>query len=122
LSTDYETLPKSRHFHPKKIFQPMTFTIFKIVAAGLEKTGNLTGLSYNEINILVYYFLLPIGVGWFPEFMQKPVWADMNLAYLFALSQFFMSWALAFVYVVAAAGWDRRETALLANFGFTSKH
>lgn len=71
---------------------------------------------------VVYYFLLPIGVGWFPEFMQKPVWADMNLAYLFALSQFFMSWALALVYVVAAAGWDRRETALLAKFGFTSKH
>jgi hypothetical protein len=28
---------------------------------------------------------------------------------------------LAFIYVVAAAGWDRREHALLAKFGFNSR-
>jgi uncharacterized membrane protein (DUF485 family) len=46
----------------------------------------------------------------------------VNIAYLFALSQFFMAWVLAFIYVVAAAGWDRSERALLAKFGFTSEH
>ena len=71
---------------------------------------------------VVYYFALPVGVGWFPDFMNQKVWGDVNIAYLFALSQFFMAWVLAFIYVVAAAGWDRRERSLLAKFGFTSEH
>lgn len=65
---------------------------------------------------VVYYFSLPVLVGWFPEMMSRPVWGDMNWAYLFALSQFFMAWIVAFLYVAAAAGWDRRVTALLAKF------
>jgi len=71
---------------------------------------------------IIYYFALPIGVGWFPDFMMQKIWGDLNLAYAFAFSQFFMSWALAFVYVFAAAGWDRRQNALLAKFGYTSKN
>ena len=71
---------------------------------------------------VVYYFALPVGVGWFPEFMQKKIWGDVNIAYLFALSQFFMAWILALIYVIAAAGWDRSERSLLAKFGFTSEH
>jgi uncharacterized membrane protein (DUF485 family) len=47
------------------------------------------------IFFIVYYFLLPIGVGWFPGLMEKKVWGDVNLAYLYALSQFFMAWILA---------------------------
>jgi len=66
---------------------------------------------------IVYYFLLPVGVGWFPQLMEKKVWGDMNLAYLYALSQFFMAWILAGIYVAAAAGWDRSEHALLKKFG-----
>ena len=64
----------------------------------------------------------PIGVGWFPEFMEKKIWGDMNIAYFFALSQFLMAWVLAAIYVVAASGWDRSERTLLAKFGYTSKH
>ena len=41
---------------------------------------------------LVYYFLLPILVGYAPEFMSTRVIGVVNLAYLFALSQFFMAW------------------------------
>ena len=70
---------------------------------------------------ICYYFALPVGVGWFPQLMGKKVWGDMNLAYLFALSQFFMAWILAGIYVVAAAGWDRSEHALLEKFGHASK-
>jgi len=65
---------------------------------------------------IVYYFALPIGVGWFPRLMETRVLGDMNLAYLFALSQFFMAWILAFLYVAVAAGWDRRASALLEKF------
>jgi uncharacterized membrane protein (DUF485 family) len=71
---------------------------------------------------IIYYFLLPIGVGWFPRFMETKVWGDVNLAYMFALSQFFMAWVLAAIYVAAAAGWDKREHALLAKFGLDTKH
>ncbi len=66
---------------------------------------------------IVYYFTLPILVGWFPEMMSRPVWGDVNAAYLFALSQFLMAWILAFIYVAAAAGWDRKAAAVLKKFG-----
>jgi uncharacterized membrane protein (DUF485 family) len=48
--------------------------------------------------------------------MDQKVVGEVNLAYLFALSQFFMAWILAFLYVGAAAGWDRQAVALLAKF------
>ena len=73
------------------------------------------------IFFIVYYFLLPIGVGWFPGLMEKKVWGDVNLAYLYALSQFFMAWILAAIYVAAAAGWDKSEHALLKKFGVDHK-
>jgi uncharacterized membrane protein (DUF485 family) len=65
---------------------------------------------------IVYYFTLPVLVGWFPKFMDQKVLGEVNLAYLFALSQFFMAWILAFLYMAAAAGWDRQAAALLAKF------
>ncbi|MFZ9874089.1 MAG: DUF485 domain-containing protein [Candidatus Methylacidiphilales bacterium] len=66
---------------------------------------------------IVYYFALPIAAGWFPELMQREIWGRVNVAYLFALSQFLMTWGLAFLYVWAAAGWDRQEHRLLKKFG-----
>lgn len=68
------------------------------------------------IFFVVYYFALPYLVGYHPQLMQRKVWGEMNLAYLFALSQFFMAWALAAVYVVIAKGWDRKAAALIAKF------
>ena len=65
---------------------------------------------------VIYYFTLPVLVGWFPRLMETPVWGSMNLAYAFALSQFFMAWILAFLYVAAAAGWDRQAAGVLAKF------
>ena len=70
---------------------------------------------------IFYYFALPVAAGWFPELMQREVWGRINVAYLFALSQFFMTWGLAFLYVWAAAGWDRQEHRLLRKFGADSK-
>jgi uncharacterized membrane protein (DUF485 family) len=65
---------------------------------------------------VVYYFTLPVLVGWFPKFMEQKVVGEVNLAYLFALSQFFMAWIIAFLYLAAAAGWDRQAAALLGRF------
>lgn len=56
---------------------------------------------------IVYYFLLPILVGYAPEFMSTKVIGVVNLAYLFALSQFFMAWTVARLYVKAANNFDR---------------
>lgn len=68
------------------------------------------------IFFVVYYFSLPVLVGWFPRLMETEVLGKVNLAYAFALSQFFMAWILAFLYVGAAAGWDRQAAAVLAKF------
>jgi len=68
------------------------------------------------IFFVIYYFTLPILVGWFPEMMSKSAIGPMNWAYLFALSQFFMAWILAFIYVAAAAGWDKKTAIILAKF------
>jgi len=70
----------------------------------------------STIFFLVYYFALPILVGWFPGMMSQTVWGDMNWAYLFALSQFFMAWVLAAIYVGVAAGWDKQANVILARF------
>lgn len=58
------------------------------------------------IFFIVFYFLLPYLVGYYPEKMDKRVWGSVNIAYLFALSQFFVSWLLAWLYVRAARKWD----------------
>jgi uncharacterized membrane protein (DUF485 family) len=56
---------------------------------------------------IVYYFALPILVGYAPAFMSTKVIGNVNLAYLFALSQFFMAWTIAFLYVKAAGDFDK---------------
>jgi uncharacterized membrane protein (DUF485 family) len=56
---------------------------------------------------VVYYFSLPVLVGYFPQFMSRRVWGPVNLAYLFALSQFVMAWVLAGLYVRWANHIDR---------------
>jgi len=48
---------------------------------------------------LVYYFLLPILNGTATSFMRTEVIGHVNIAYLFALSQFVVAWVLAWVYI-----------------------
>jgi uncharacterized membrane protein (DUF485 family) len=56
---------------------------------------------------VVYYFALPVLVGYAPAFMSKKVLGPVNLAYLFALSQFFVAWGIAWAYVAAARKFDK---------------
>jgi len=58
------------------------------------------------IFFIVYYFALPVLVGYFPGLMDTNVIGKINLAYLFALSQFFMAWILMYLYVRRARTWD----------------
>lgn len=81
----------------------------KLVAAKIRFIAPTT------VFFLVYFFALPILVGWFPDLMKTKV-GTVNYAYLFALSQFLMAWAVAAIYVGKAAGWDKAAEALLAKF------
>lgn len=55
---------------------------------------------------VLYYVALPVLVGYAPQFMSIRVgW--VNLAYLFALSQFVVAWLIAGLYVRAANAFDR---------------
>lgn len=69
---------------------------------------------------LVYYMALPVLIGYFPALMKKPVWGAVNVAYLFALSQFAMTFILAALYVRKSREWDRMEHELLATLDATT--
>jgi uncharacterized membrane protein (DUF485 family) len=59
------------------------------------------------IFFIVYFFALPVLVGYAPELMNRKVVGSINVAYLFALSQFLMAWIVALLYVRAARRHDR---------------
>jgi uncharacterized membrane protein (DUF485 family) len=59
------------------------------------------------IFFVVYYFTFLVLVGYAPNFMATKVIGNVNIAYLVALSQFFMAWIIAGLYVKAANDFDR---------------
>jgi|SRR5215471_5365925 len=58
---------------------------------------------------VVYYFALPVLVGYAPKLMSTKIIGAVNIAYLFALSQFFMAWIIAALYLRAASRFDKME-------------
>jgi len=74
------------------------------------------------IFFIVYYFALPVLVGYFPTFMETNIVGQINLAYFFALSQFFMAWILMYMYIQKARGFDEmaRNIVLKIKGGTTS--
>jgi uncharacterized membrane protein (DUF485 family) len=62
---------------------------------------------------ILYYFALPALVGYWPEMMSTPVAGRINVAYVFALSQFVMAWVLMAAYVRRARQFDRMAASLL---------
>jgi uncharacterized membrane protein (DUF485 family) len=64
---------------------------------------------------VLYYFALPVLVGYAPQFMSIKVIGNVNLAYLFALSQFFVAWGIAWLYVNAANGFDKLAKDIIAK-------
>jgi uncharacterized membrane protein (DUF485 family) len=47
---------------------------------------------------IIYYLMLPIGAAYFQELFSTKVWGVVNIGILFALSEFFVAWSIAFVY------------------------
>ena len=64
---------------------------------------------------VAYYFALPVLVGYAPQWMARKLFGVVNVAYLFALSEFFMAWILALLYVRAAGRFDAMARNVLAN-------
>lgn len=62
---------------------------------------------------VVYYFALPVLVGYAPGVMSKKVFGMVNIAYIFALSQFFMAWIIAALYIRAAVKFDKMERRVI---------
>lgn len=60
-----------------------------------KKMSFLWGLMIFSV---VYYFLLPIGAGYYPELFKIKVWGPVNVGLLFALSEFVVAWSIAFIY------------------------
>jgi uncharacterized membrane protein (DUF485 family) len=60
----------------------------------------------------VFYMLLLIGAGYWTGLYEKSVYGNINVGYLFALSQFFTSFAIAIAYTRYA---NRRLDPLAAE-------
>jgi uncharacterized membrane protein (DUF485 family) len=67
----------------------------KFQALHRKKTFFLWGLM---IFSTVFYFLLPIGAAYYQDLFKTKVWGVVNFGILFALSEFIVAWAIAFVY------------------------
>jgi uncharacterized membrane protein (DUF485 family) len=67
------------------------------------------------IFFIVYYFALPVLVGYFPELMKRRVFGPVNIAYAFALSQFVMAWVIAWIYMRVAERFDRLAKEVIAG-------
>jgi uncharacterized membrane protein (DUF485 family) len=61
------------------------------------------------IFFIAYYFALPILVGYFPGVMERDVIGKINVAYLFALSEFAMAWIIMALYISRAREFDAQE-------------
>jgi uncharacterized membrane protein (DUF485 family) len=60
-----------------------------------KKTLFLWGLMIVSV---VYYFLLPVGAGYFQDLFKIKVWGVINVGLLFALSEFLVAWGIALIY------------------------
>ncbi|MFY7817094.1 MAG: DUF485 domain-containing protein [Akkermansiaceae bacterium] len=65
----------------------------------------------------LYYLTFLILVGWHAQLLSKPLVGKVNGAYLFALSQFFMTWIMAYIYMYKANQFDKAAADLLKKAG-----
>ena len=86
-----------------------------------RKSRFLWGLMIFSV---VYYFLLPIGAGYFTNLYRVRVWGVINVGLLFALSQFIVAWGIAWYYAHRANEFDAMADEIARDaqrIGRTSK-
>jgi uncharacterized membrane protein (DUF485 family) len=69
----------------------------------------------STIFFLLFYLALPIGVGFAPALMNRPVFGPLTVAYAFGFTQFLMAWVLLALYMREARAFDARAKALVAR-------
>ena len=92
---------------PKEAASPEPASSDVVHWEGLEETDEFRQLvrarwrfvAPATVFFLVYYFALPLSNGLFPNVMRTEIIGHINLAYIFALSQFVMAWLLAYFYI-----------------------
>ncbi|MFN8472435.1 MAG: DUF485 domain-containing protein [Anaerolineae bacterium] len=67
------------------------------------------------IFFIVYYFSLLILNGYAPQLMDTPVLGPINLALVFAMSQFLMAWIVAYLYIRRANAFDAMVAKIIAK-------
>ena len=72
-------------------------------------------VGVSTVFFIIFYFTLPLLVGYWPEWMSFEVWGVVNWAYLFAFSQFLMAWAVAYCYMVFAGQFDKQAAKSLSD-------
>jgi len=91
--------------------------------AAIERTAEFQALVRAKrafiipatIFFIAYYFALPALVGYWPDLMATRVAGRINVAYLFALSQFVMAWGLMAAYIRRARQFDRMADDLVGR-------
>jgi uncharacterized membrane protein (DUF485 family) len=79
-----------------------------------RKSRFLWGLMIFSV---IYYFLLPIGAGYFQDLYKIKVWGPVNIGLLFALSEFVVAWWIAYYYSRRAnADFDSMAAQLVREF------
>ena len=87
--------------------------IFRVVFLALKWISALTGLTYNEINIVVYYFVIPLVLLWLLDrILKKYIFTSILVA----------SWLLLLIFVPNFSRFCDRafdaSVVLLNSFGF----
>jgi uncharacterized membrane protein (DUF485 family) len=67
------------------------------------------------IVFLIYYISLAVLVGYAPKLAAIRVIGTVNVAYLFALSQFVVGWLIAVLYLLAASKFDSLAEHILTQ-------
>ncbi len=71
---------------------------------------------------VLYYFLLPVGAGYFPDLFKIRVWGPVNVGLLFALSEFIVAWAIALIYSrKATQEFDALSAAIAADYNVAGR-
>lgn len=65
---------------------------------------------------ILYYATLPIMAAYAKPLMGTLVFGNVTFGYMYGMSYYIIAWALAFVYVVKAAGFDKQVKALLEKY------
>lgn len=64
---------------------------------------------------LLYYIALAVLLGYAPRLAAMRIISTVNVAYLFALSQFVVGWVIAGLYLFAASRFDKLAEDVLAQ-------